>query len=120
MGQRIYRILGRDRLEIQIRKLNKVSSYLLDRTVSQIQQKLNACIYGQHQRGLENNTRHRENCLEAGFAVSDFSFRVIENRSLGFGESDVESDIRISNRSRPMLINIFGHRFQPVNNSRTA
>ena len=28
--------LGRDRLEIQIRKLNKVSSYLIDHTVSQI------------------------------------------------------------------------------------
>ena len=29
--------LGRDRLEFQIRKLNKVSSYLIDRMVSQIQ-----------------------------------------------------------------------------------
>ena len=29
--------LGRDRLDIQIRKLNKVSSHLFDHTVSQIQ-----------------------------------------------------------------------------------
>ena len=32
-----YRVLGRDRLKIQIRKLNKVSSYLIDHTVLQIQ-----------------------------------------------------------------------------------
>ena len=41
--------------------------------------------------GLVNNIQNRETCFEAGFMVSELSIR-----SLGFGESDVESDIQIS------------------------
>ena len=29
--------------------------------------------------GLVNNTRNRETCFDAGFTVSDFSFRVIKS-----------------------------------------
>ena len=48
--------------------------------------------------GPVNNTRNRENCLEAGFGILVLE---LSNRLLGFGESDVESDVRISNRLRP-------------------
>ena len=37
VGELVNNYLGRDRLEIQIQKLNKVSSYLIDHTVLQIQ-----------------------------------------------------------------------------------
>ena len=53
--------------------------------------------------GLVNNIRNRETRFEAGFTVSEFSCRVSSNRSLGFGEFGFESDIRISNRSRPNI-----------------
>ena len=42
-------ILERDRLEIQIRKLNKISRYLIDHTVSQIRYKIYYFIYGHKQ-----------------------------------------------------------------------
>ena len=59
--------------------------------------------------GLVNNSRNRETCEAASRLVSRFRIMVSEfsNRSLGFGEcpeSDVEFDIRISNRSRPKLV----------------
>ena len=92
--------LGRDRLEIQIRKLNNVSRYLIDHTVSQIQLKIND-LSTVNTSGLVNTIRNRETCFEADFTVSDFSFRILSTRSLGYGESEIESDIWISNRSRP-------------------
>ena len=45
---------------------------------------------------LVNNTRNRETCFEQVSRLTELS-----NRSLSFGESDVESDIRISIRSHP-------------------
>ena len=47
-----------------------------------------------------NKTRNRETCVEAGFTVSDISFRVIDSIAW-FRRNRLESDIRISNRSRP-------------------
>ena len=93
---------GRDRLEIQIKKLNEVSSYLIEHTVSQIQLKVNACIYGQHQWSCKQHSkpwnRPSRPVLRFPILVSELS-----KRSLGFGEFDVESDIRISNRSNPKM-----------------
>ena len=50
--------------------------------------------------GPVNKTRSRETCVEAGFTVSDISFRVIDSIAW-FRRIRLESDIRISNRSRP-------------------
>ena len=53
-------------------QLNKVSSYLIDLTVSQIQLKINAFIYDQLRRPVNN--AKLETCFKAGFTVSNFSF----------------------------------------------
>ena len=58
--------------------------------------------------GLLNNTGNRETCLEARFTVSDFNFRVQIDRLVS-GESDVESDIPISNRPRPRSRTVMLH-----------
>ena len=49
--------LGRDRLEIQIRKLNNVTSCPIDHAVSKKQWNNNACIYGQHQRTCKQHIK---------------------------------------------------------------
>ena len=36
-------------------------------------------------------------------SVSDFSFRFIKYKNFSFGESDIESDIQISNQSCPSM-----------------
>ena len=46
-----------------------------------------------------NNTRNRETCFKQVLRFL-ILVSVLSNRSPGFGEFDVESDIRISNRSR--------------------
>ena len=51
---------------------------------------------------LVNNIRNRETGYEAGFTVSDLSFRVDKSIEW-FRRIRVESDIRISNRSRPSM-----------------
>ena len=70
--------LGRGRLKIQIRKPNKVSSYLINHTVSKYNRKL-LLVSMVNTSGLVNNTRNRETGFPAGFMVSDFSFRVIKS-----------------------------------------
>ena len=72
-------ILGRDRLEIKIRKLNKVSGYLIDRTRFRKYNRKLMLASAVDTGGLVNNTRNRETCFEASFTVSDFSFRVIRS-----------------------------------------
>ena len=61
--------LGRIRLEIHIRKLNKVSSCLIDHRFRKYNRKLMLV-------SIVNTscTRNHETCFKAGFTVSDFNF----------------------------------------------
>ena len=58
---------------------------------------------------LVNNTRNHETCFDAGFTVSDYSFgRSYQiDRLVSADPTDIECNIRISNRSRPKFDKLF-------------
>ena len=53
-----------------------------------------------------SNIQNREICYKTGFMVF-ILVSELSKRSLGFRESDVESDVQIYNRSRPKCKTIF-------------